>query len=231
MRYLYHVTKRDNVPRILREGLLPAAGRNALSAGDAAPGVYLCERRQAAVWALVLDADAFVKVRTDGLDALIMNDYDSLREYVSYGSIAPERLSPCDVPLNPHEASRTCKSYVMCASENTVTLLRMLARKRQDKATIDALNATIRNIAGILDRLPWEHANPGAILKALKHECSQGEYTMCDTYMDTGRKFWECLDDPRIPAGPQLKAVLAEKLGPDFPSLCTGGWDGPEEDE
>lgn len=230
LRYLFHVTKKSNLPSILRDGLVPKAGQNALSAGDLAPGVYLCERRQAAVWARILDADLILKVRTAQLDGIIVNDYDSLREYVHYGPIPADQIVPCDVAIDPAEARRTCRSYALCVSENVVALLRTLARKRPDPATLNAQLATVSNMAGIMERLPWEHANVKTILRAINREGREGEYTMCDEYMNTGKKFWECLDDPRIPDGARLKAVLLDKLGPAFPTLHTGGWEGPEYD-
>lgn len=231
MRYLYHVTKAERVPDILRTGLVPRAGANAMSAGDHAPGVYLCERSQAAVWARLLDAGAFLRVDAGKLDGVIVNTYDTLREYVTYGPIPPGLLSRCDeIPVWRREAARTCKSYVLCASDNIVTLLRELMGRKPDQAAVKALNATLGNVAGILERLPWEHANVRTILRAIDREGREGEYTMCDEYMGTGRKFWECLDDPQIPDGARLKAVLLDKLGPAFPALRTGGWEGPAYD-
>lgn len=61
----YHVTTKDKLEAIQREGLLPKIGSSSLLAGETEAAVYLCSYKGIAYWSIVLDAPVVLKVRLE----------------------------------------------------------------------------------------------------------------------------------------------------------------------
>lgn len=229
MDILCHVTKTENIPSILEHGLIPSSGDRSAIVGDKSKIVCLCKPEQAAIWAAILDVDAMLDVDVSGLVLPEENEYDGLSEFRCRQAIPPERLSPSSRPVNPETAADACKSYIMSVSENIVYGLREIKRPNRDEVSIRLVAENFSNLASILPRLPWEHADVDAILDAIQEEGNQGEYTMCDDYMATKKPFWLNLDQPEFPAGKALAETLETLLGPGLRHIHTGGWNGWED--
>lgn len=232
-RYLYHVTDKAKVPSILAEGIRPLRGRNSGMVGETGDRVCLCTEPQARIWADVLGADAFLRVDTAGLPEPEHRDYDAMEEYLYACPVPPGNLSESMPDRDPEADAEACLGYVMTTSEVLVELFRHMDRKDPEPGLVEDMLKTVANLADILPRLPWHAADPDVILDALREEGEEGEYTMCDKFKDTGRRFWEMLRSDgygAIERGPELADELEKRLGPGLRKLCTGGWDGWYED-
>ena len=103
----YHLTTKDKVKNILKKGLKPSIGEKSKIAGETEPAIYLSDKDSIAYWAIILGYDTILEV-----DCEVDRDfnYGLYKEYLSYNSIPPERISKSSVYVSHLEYYNSLKN-------------------------------------------------------------------------------------------------------------------------
>lgn len=201
---LYHVTKKNLLTKILKEGLRPSLGNNGLLCDEDANTLWLCPLESVPSWCILLQGD--VVIRVDGFpDKNIMGhrSYTEYEEYWTNEGIPAARLSVTDPPTKQelHEVMRhLTRNYLHFMSHDCIAMIRADESWEGTDEVDKVAEYTLKNLE-IIKRLDFsvnsQETYRKEILRISNDECgftfSDYYYPGCDPeeYPDAGRRCFE----------------------------------------
>lgn len=185
----YHVTTKDKLEAIQREGLLPKIGSSSLLAGETEAAVYLCSYKGIAYWSIVLDAPVVLKVRLESeqLKKLVKDSSAGQNEYALYERILPECLSISTCP----DKTKTMKALCIEMIYNAGALCTQIVNHRRHQAAdVKDLCVGARVIVSVLNHLDWTSVSEERIRNALLWS-SYGGGSIMDRIEGKGCRLYE----------------------------------------
>lgn len=80
--YLYHLTNKNLLSNILKEGLVPNIGISSKMADEPEPAIFLCDNNSLPYWQILLDRDILLKIKILESGTYKVFDYELYKEYV-----------------------------------------------------------------------------------------------------------------------------------------------------
>lgn len=229
---LYHLTNKQHLQGIMREGLIPQLDRNCHVIDDKREAVFLCEEKDIGKWQIILGSTALLAVDDINQGTLEKFMYSSYSEYACSYCIPPEniRIVTYDPKYTVDDMHELCESYLMTISSFTVSCARCFNDPHQDAEYLDYIKYMAKGIIFALNHLDYSVAKMSEWEKFLKDYGSEGEYTFCDTYGNTNTRLWEQL--PNYDSGEMHADLMKihDFVKDTFPfakKLCTGGFEIP----
>lgn len=225
--YLYHLTSKENIPSILKEGLKPSVGKNSKKANDNKPSLYLCEYEDIEYWQIILGYDSLLKVKVDDKDSCNKFEYSTYSEFIYEDTIAPDKIEV--IPLNPpsqYKYEKLLLSYLNTISTACIYCADYYSREYTNLKEDIVLNA-INTVRIVGDKLDYNKIDTYKIRKELKEIGEEGYYTFLDMYLNTGKKLWEQLIYYPCDNLKEPREWLYNFINKNFKGcldLCTGGW-------
>lgn len=212
----YHLTTKDKVASILKEGLKPSRGRNVIRIHDdeQKPCVYLTGENDIPYWAIVLGCDACIQVPVRSIQktglyyAYWKENQPSLyceSEHQYYKPIPPDLLKeiPMPTPIQMRNANlKLARHYISIISTLTDQLCRYYRHyavytKSEHRHTEEWFDRVFRILKVILPRVDFHRVRYEEIVKYLRSEARDGETMFTDTINFTDTRLWELL--PQYP--------------------------------
>lgn len=242
--YMYHLTRKELVPKILREGIIPSLGHNTESVGDM-PGVYLCPGDDVWCWAIQLGRNALIRISTSKCEEIGFEESDygfHSKEWFTTSAIPAEAIEEVEMPpVTKDQMAEFTKQLMWTLSGiccEAARILQEIAELKKNnyvpefamRNELYGLSMTAAIYTGILSRTDTLALSVRHGTELLLKEIGDGSYAFCDTYMNTKRRLWEILDDESIPEQYRketgaLKKAMQVKLEP-YLYLNTGGFSG-----
>ena len=241
MPYLYHVTTEESAKSILKNGLIPKIGERSQLVGETEKYVYLCGRKDAPFWSLILDKPVVLRVELkDGeVDENNVYQYSYYSETLTESVIPAERIRKSQVSrsLTDEQMKDLALSYVDMISFICVRFAEYITYiddEPEEKAEEDktAIELTIESLKFTLPHLNFSGIN-AKMLRDHLHERGDGGCTLCDRYEPNwkeGEKYIRLYDLLNShPLATDNTKWLYKWLKKTFPRrlrVDTGGWTG-----
>lgn len=241
----YHITIKENIDKIMSDGLIPMIGENSRLALEEEPMIYLCDEESMPYWLCFLGIyeDSVIKVDVDDTEICRISDDTGstnvrrvLKEYRVKTRIPPSRLHKVKNPVTQEKYRDVMKelcfnairsiSYVCleCAQYYTGTDL-----SDTDDDETNYMLGELQTQAAILDRLDFTVVSLSEMKDYLREYGEFGEYTYDDWYCRSKYKLHQMLtrypEDSLAPARKALRRVINRKLKGTL-TMNTGGWNG-----
>lgn len=236
MKTLYHVTKKEKLKEIMKEGLKPQIGENSALCFEQEPSVYLCDRKSAVYWAIMLDADTVIRVQHDFAEGEVEEyQHSSVKEYITSVVIPSECLKRDYGVITEKSRAKAmrelCEDYIHGLSYICTEYARYYTNDGHgtymSKYLHDYLASATRATIKVMENLDYSVMPPAEIRSLLREIGENGGYTYDDKYMDSGFRLYQMLrrypsDDLEI-FRKQLYKLMTKKLKGTF-RVNTGGW-------
>lgn len=197
-KYLYHITTKEALPEILKNGLKPMIGNNSQLVDESIPAVYLCRHKDVPYWRILLDKSVVLKIDISYFTAKELDDiffsYELYAEYVYRKEIPPHIISRCYIPLQQERQMRDlCMGYLHRVSYLTVVAARYYTDNDMWRyASIDVKNM-IDETLKILKRLDYSVCEKSDIRNELRTAAEYGEWTFDDLYISSNKRLYQQL--------------------------------------
>ena len=235
MQKFYHVTKKEYLETILKNGLKPSIGDNSLLAQEDTPRIYLCAYDDIPYWKILLNADVVLEISNLDRDFDGTYEYEYYSEYITTISIPAEHITVMDYTIDTTEYMQTlCIDVLHRLSTYLMRCAQYYDREKDivDNADeiYDALKQLSRLYVMTLPRLNYQTCDTKLIESELRYRAEDCcEYTLCDEYHNTGERLWtqvkyypkDDLYDSNMRIYEYIRNNLADKL-----EIDTGGWTG-----
>lgn len=201
---LYHTTKKELLPGIMKNGLRPMLGSDALLCNEDSKSIWLCPKESIPFWCILLKNDTVLRIDRIPDDKLTGHaSYTGYEEYWTDDKIPAACLSISDQPT-PQELHGTMqiltKDFIDFMSHDCITLIR--ADESWDgPEKIDRTAKNVLNNLEIIKRLDFsvndQETYRKEVLRISNDECgftfSDYYYPGCDhgKYPDAGRRCFE----------------------------------------
>lgn len=167
IRFYYHVTDKASAKTILKEGLVPKRGKNAVLCGEEDDMVYLCRRKDVPYWKILLGADTVLRIgipcdERGGLaDRIEMNkySYSCYSEYLLNCPVPPELIQKSSAGSQLTRAYAAamydlCESYIytlgdLCADIARITHAEETGSKQNMPMTANEIKALCSEITSV----------------------------------------------------------------------------------
>ncbi len=236
MKTLYHVTKKEKLKEIMKEGLKPQIGENSALCFEQEPSVYLCDRKSAVYWAIMLDADTVIRVQHDFAEGEVEEyQHSSVKEYITSVVIPSECLKRDYGVITEKSRAKAmrelCEDYIHGLSYICTEYARYYTNDGHgtymSKYLHDYLASATRATIKVMENLDYSVMPPAEIRSLLREIGENGGYTYDDKYMDSGFRLYQMLrrypsDDLEI-FRKHLYKLMTKKLKGTF-RVNTGGW-------
>ena len=193
-KYLYHVTDKQAAAEILQSHCLrPKQGPRTQMTGDV-PGIYLCGRKDIAIWQLLLGKSATLQIPlADIPDTYEIGKYDGYEEYLVKQSIRSEQIK--DVSKQIHKEELDQANQTLCCSQlwQISHICHAYAEHYTKQYSIPYLADWTKVVLFSLKRLDYRKADPTqlkATIDDMRKECA---FAFTDTYCNTKNRLWEQL--------------------------------------
>ena len=236
----YHLTDKECLDPILEQGILPQIGKRSASVGEPEPKIYLSGTGDRAKWRVVLDTKVCLRVMLpEGFTedhVRTGNTYGPYREYVCDERIPPEWVHRVKNPqITIRDTRKMAESYLHDVSFLCVRAIRMCNREtacpgRTDGESWNLLASDIRNVVGICLRIDFRYMERYEMRRILTNLGKDGEYTLCDTYGNTGQRLWEMLGEYGCLPARQERLMLKQFIEGSLKCclrLDTGSYENP----
>ena len=225
---LYHITKKEYLDSILKNGLEPRIGENSKMVNEHKPMICLCDEKSIPYWRILLDHSAIVKVNVD-LSKLKKYSYSFYNEFVSNDKIEPSNITiaNCGEPKDIHMKD-LCASYIYSLSGLTTYAARHYTYSKNEESK-KFLGTMLDSFIAVKDRLDFSVMSDAEKSLALTDFGESGEYTFLDTYMNQEIKLYEKLIDYPEDDLSEKRKIVCEYIKTTFHGcldLNTGGWTG-----
>lgn len=222
-KYYYHVTTKDKLPDIMKDGLKPMVGENASAVNEEEPAVYLCRRRDIPYWLVLTNGNTVLKIDRHGLNLPLKSwAYDNYEEYTTDKGIDPKWISRTPFPGRHDrlEAMRDlARSHVYALSYMCFSALRTewqwLTDNLSEEAEAELINDAkviaedITINIGIMSRIDFTAISQQEIAKIVRGHSNNDCYvTFADSYFnkdlnpdipDAGKRCWQHLANVELP--------------------------------
>lgn len=228
--YYYHVTTEDKVESILQNGLQPQKGNNSEKVEEESL-VFLSEWDSVRYWAAILGRKVMLRVPKDKVNSPERYNrglYDEvLTESPVYGMELCDFYAP---ELSDIEMRKLICNYTGMLNMFCTNLANLYTRyPDSDVDTRTYLGNSISATLTVMKRLNWSVVTPSDLAKYLEEEGDDGEFTICDYYLNTGRKLYEQLVfypvDALTPIRKRLHDFIVDKYNVAL-YVQTGGYTG-----
>lgn len=201
---LYHTTKKELLPGIMKDGLKPAVRDNAMLCDEDENVVWLCPEGSIPIWYILLKNDTVIRINGMPDDEVTGHRaYTGYDEYWTDKEIPASRLSLVNLPTRQelHEAMQyLTKGYMHIMSYDCIALIRADESWDGPDRVAKIAEYTLKNLE-IIKRLDFsvnsQETYRKEILRISNDECgftfSDYYYPGCDPgkYPDAGRRCFE----------------------------------------
>ena len=242
MHKLYHLTEKENVEKILKEGLIPQIGKNSELVEETEPCIYMSRRQDVPYWALILNRYEVLCITVDDIlfDDLDEYNYANYKEYIYRLPIPASsiRKSNLSTVLAHDKYKNVLLSYLHDISEVCVNFAKYIAYYDTDelyaKQNLECAELCINAFKMIIPRLDYSHISTKELYDELIDMGESGMYTLCDTYdyqnynlLNNRPQLWQLLGQHEF--ANDTTRWLYDWLNKTFPNklyIDTGGWTG-----
>ena len=239
-KYYYHVTTRDKLPLIFKEGLKPMIGKNSSTVNEDDPAIYLCRRRDVPHWLILTQGDVVLKIDEQGLDMPLWSwSYDNYDEYRTETPIDPKWISKAGFPGKQARLSAMqdlARSHIYAISYMCFAALQTehrwlrenLSEEQEARTILDAkiISDDIKTNVGIMSHIDFSTITRKEIAKIVREHSNEDCYvTFADSYYnkdfnpdipDAGKRCWEHLAnlemDELKEAGKELRGFIRKVI-------------------
>lgn len=208
MKYLYHVTNKENLNSILHWGLTPRIGSHSKEMEEQEKRLYLCDRKSVAAWMVLLKADVVLKIKIQDPDKFHLiekfeynSGIDNSKKYVEYITDSTIRKENISVIYNRNladEESRwmkyLCFDYLDYLS-NFCYYAAMYNSGNDDNKSYYLLRMKqmYKVINPVIDNLKFSSCGSYALRNYLINKSNKLCYCLADHYYDTDMRLYEKL--------------------------------------
>lgn len=193
-KYVYHVTDKHAATKILQSHCLqPKQGHRTQMTGDV-PGVYLCQRKDIAIWQLLLGKTTTLQIPlTDIPDTYEIGKYDGYKEYVVKQPIQSKRIK--DVSKRIHKKELDQANQTLCCSQlwQISHICHAYAEHYTKPYSIPHLTEWTKAVLFSLKRLNYRKANPTQLKATIDNMREEYAFAFTDTYCNTENRLREQL--------------------------------------
>lgn len=197
-KYLYHLTNKENLPSIFKNGLELRIGHNSKQVHEEKPLLCLCRYRDLPYWKTILGESTVLRVKVD-ITQCEKYDYAYYSEFLCKQKIKPENIQKVYTPkANKKQMQELCVNYLYALSQLTLKAARYYTyidgddkeltaeRKESFEIILDGMMAVIKN-------LDYSVVSQEELGKKLREIGDEGLYTFLDYYMRTENRLYEQL--------------------------------------
>lgn len=204
MKY-YHLTSEENLDSILKEGLKCMVGENSTIVGDKEKVIYLSDYNYLDYWSILLDRNIILEIDSEGIDINNIDEYSygMYKEIIYSKDIQPQYITIANnIVIDNSKAMRVlCTSFIYYINRLVSSIAKIFtssyANKRYNSEDLQKekhlISKNIKSVLCILNRLDYSVLPSDEIKSILRQFGDDGEYTFCDTYMNTDKRLWEQL--------------------------------------
>lgn len=193
-KYYYHLTTKDKLPEILKNGLKPQIGENAAIAGEEKPAIYLCRLKDLPYWKIILDRIIVLKVKDITVTMDDIYDYSMYSEYVYDKTIPVKSIARIYTPKPTlGQMQKLCIDYIYNLSKTTIAIARFYNNHVNNSEIRQIINKRLDCTLNVLANLDYATLDTENIRNELKEMGKSGDYTFLDTYMNTDKKLYQML--------------------------------------
>lgn len=227
---LYHITDKEVLPDIMRDGIKPMIGKNSKSVNEDVPAIYVCTRGSVGYWKAILGKKVVLKIEGIKLTKEDeKHDYGFYGEYVLHKKIPASHVKQVYLYTSDEQMKKLCLSYIDTISYITCIFMRQCYGRHNKYSYVEYLNNTVPVVIDILNRLDFHVVEKKDIRCHLRNVGENGGYTLCDRFMDEeDTRLWqklESLSDEVAVSGGQLYSWIKDNLKGCL-KVNTGGWTG-----
>lgn len=225
----YHITSKENVNKILKEGLIPQIGTNSSLCGVKTPYVYLCERKDVPYWKIILGETEVLHIDLpkEVEEQLEQYEYAAYQEFFLTSTIPAEYIQKCRHNTGMKQAmEELCSSYIYTIGDICVEIAKHCTLRPEDieekRRLVNEVNSTLKT----LYNLDFSCLSPKEIRDIIK-DSGDGRYAFTDYYRDENIKLYRKIsmfrDEILTEPASRLTAYIC-KTFPKCLRLQTGGW-------
>lgn len=191
MKYFYHLTDKDALPGILKNGLIPQIGPRSESAKETENFVFLCRHKDIPYWKILINKPVLLRVYLDQ-EKTEEYGYDCYSEYLVKDKIPPENIKRVYPKIDTVKAMKDlCVSYIYTFSHLVTDFARYY--RGDDYVNKERLETQLTVLKIGTQNLDYSSLTKKEIRKELKDAGENGGYTFVDRYMNTDRRLYEQL--------------------------------------
>lgn len=215
---LYHLTSVDNLPSILRNGIVPSIGDNSRDCNELRPLIYLCDYDSIPYWSILLGHKTVLTLNVSDLN--LQTYYYRGRNYSyvesisdsSIGEYKIEDITKCTFEYGLYN-KRLCLSYLSNLSELVSNIVHCYDYHRPNGFIVNAVAALLK----VLDRLDYSKVNTDELCYELLLLNDDVGYPFTDVYRGSDIRMWEALvrferNDPTFTSREKLYNFIKENL-------------------
>lgn len=194
---LYHVTTKENLESILKKGLIPNyKSKNSKFINDNRKGIFLCDKKSIPYWMIILKCDTILKIT---IETELINTSFS---YTLYNELIYDEIIPADKIRKIKPPTKTilnftretlCDSIIRSLSNITHACATFYNKNGDYEYYKDYINGRTAGIKATGERIDIHKVSDKKLKQMLREFGDDGEFTFCDTYMNTPVRLWEQL--------------------------------------
>lgn len=210
---LYHLTEKENLADILKNGLKPELGTRSKFVSEIRPCIYLCPEDYIQEWAVLLQLKDPVVLRIDADKDNNIKNRNSLlsSEYITKYPIAPENIMSTDIKINiDHDVMYdVIADYTYMLNSIATVLCRCCWAETNkledspyftqyhDTSYLTYVTESLKSIKTIFDEcLDFNMLNKGDVKKIMEDAAYEKcQCTVFDMFLDTGKRVHELIKD------------------------------------
>lgn len=229
-KYLYHITSNPDITK-----LTPTIGKNASLVGETEPLVYLCDEQSIPYWMILLDSHYIFKIDMSNINTakqyLSKVEYTLYSEYIYTKEIQSDAITYIGNIKKPEKIymQKLCMGYIETLNKICILYAKYYTHHSKNKLYENDCCQLSKSTVAVLPHLDFSVIKTDDLIAKLKNIGEDGEYTFCDTYMNTGRRLWKQLiyypeDDLLIYRKKIFEFINMQLIN--CHDTNTGGWTG-----
>lgn len=200
-RDLYHLTTKENLESILKDGLKCTIGEHSTFAKEKEPFIYLCDYEDILYWSIILGRDVVVKIPHEIVDLTYINynNYNNLySEYVYNKNIDSEYITQIELPeYNQKCMDILCEDFINTLNRICEHSAMIFTEDYKYYNKGDLLQGTLQELNAFLyicNNLNYKSVDQNRLKKYIEDlGVEQCDFTFCDKYNNTEKRLWEQL--------------------------------------
>lgn len=235
MRY-FHITERNRIDKILKEGIIPSIGENSKTALEKEPLICLCDETSLPMWMITLGRKNEDVIEVDAGDLVSEPDYSGAAEHAEYRlkeRIAPSRLRRAEDVVSQEEYDAAMKQMCIDNLYTVSHLCLMCAQyyrrdEEKDPEEIEDMLSLLQIQTAVLERLDYISVSRQELKEKLREHGESGYNTYDDFWCDTKYKLHQMLtrypEDSLAAARKRFRRAINRQLKGTL-TMNTGGWE------
>ena len=188
----YHFTRREYVPSILKNGLIPQVGSNSSACAESDAYTYICSWDDAKYWCWLLDRDVLLEFEYYGGFPATVYSYGDYSEFIVDRPLRAkfrEVVPPYDV----HALSVLQQRYMETLSYLVLKGVRMFDNFKGIDAELSKWMHEVFAVVQIVPELKYSDMLPTSLASMITDYSDSGEYSFFDSYNNTLEKLYHRL--------------------------------------